>query len=242
MLERPKRSILEHNLAEAKEAINAWMYDQTKGIVQSGPFANMRVLHDEFWSDGSLSCKLLGCYEQELHQIIEQEIDRLELLPSPKVVNIGCAEGYYAVGIARRLPKADVWIVDFEEAMAIANKAADLNEVELVSGAPITDTMKNADLIVIDCEGAEVDYLDKTKFPSLAKSTIVVECHDIDAGKNSKVIAERFMDTHQIYIVIEGARDPNKWDFLRQWHSMARWAAVSEGRPCMMHWFCMRPK
>jgi hypothetical protein len=49
-------------------------------------------------------CTFLGTLEKELHWAIEKAISR-----SPTtVLNIGCAEGYYAVGFALRLPHAKV--------------------------------------------------------------------------------------------------------------------------------------
>lgn len=229
--------------SEAKEIINDWLYLHTKGIVQTGPFAGMKVPREEVWKDGSLGTKLLGCYEQELHGFIEQEIARLAVLPSPKIVNIGCAEGFYAVGLARRLPAATVYAVDINEAMAAAAAAAaDMNAVSLRIGCSIDEVYTAPDLLVVDCEGAEVEYLDQVRFPSLAWASIIVECHDFDHQHTSKILAERFFLSHDIFVVVEGARNPNIFECLQQWHSMARWAAVSEGRPCMMNWFLMRPK
>jgi hypothetical protein len=43
--------------------------------------------------------KFLGTYERELYSVIERAI---ELAPR-YVLNIGCAEGFYAVGLALRL-------------------------------------------------------------------------------------------------------------------------------------------
>ena len=71
-----------------------------------GPFQGMR-----FGSRAAEGCylpKLLGCYEHELHPIIA----RLPRRGYRRVVNIGCAEGYYAVGLARLLPTATVLAFD----------------------------------------------------------------------------------------------------------------------------------
>jgi hypothetical protein len=43
-----------------------------------------------------------GCYEHELHGEIEQLVTR----GFDAVLNIGCGEGYYAIGLARRMPTA----------------------------------------------------------------------------------------------------------------------------------------
>ena len=54
--------------------------------------------------------KLIGSYEEEVHPIIEEIIRRRYSI----VVNIGCAEGYYAVGFALRIPDAIVYAFDVD--------------------------------------------------------------------------------------------------------------------------------
>lgn len=228
---------------QAKKPINDWLYDQTKGIVQSGPFKGMLLPVEESWGDGNLSCKLLGCYEQELHDDIEREIARLSLLPEPQIIDIGCAEGYYAVGMARRLPKASVYAVDISKtALTVTEWAAGLNGAKVTTNArPIGDIVLAPDLVIVDCEGAEVNYLGLDKWPSLAHATIIVECHGFEGNPITQTLEARFAGTHGIKNIIEGGRDPNQFVMLRGMHSLDRWLAVSEGRPCMMDWLVMRP-
>src|ERR1700722_2566319 len=75
---------------------------QTSCRVRTGPFAGMRY--------GSVSVgsayipKLLGIYERELSSFIEAAcLKRPDL-----IVDVGAAEGYYAVGLAVRNPTAKV--------------------------------------------------------------------------------------------------------------------------------------
>src|SRR5450432_1298867 len=71
-------------------------------IVQNGPFAGMKYIPQ---SNGSaLIPKLTGTYEQELHGIIEEVSQR----KYHTLVDVGCAEGYYLVGLALRLPNLHV--------------------------------------------------------------------------------------------------------------------------------------
>ena len=66
----------------------------SRATVQTGPFAGMKYVCQ---STGALCPKLLGCYESELHPAIAKAISR-----QPKnIINVGCAEGYYAIGMAR---------------------------------------------------------------------------------------------------------------------------------------------
>jgi hypothetical protein len=90
----------------------------TGSTVQRGPFAGMKL--DVKALPVHVTPKLVGTYEAELHEVIEEALAR-----APRtIVNIGCAEGYYAIGIARRLPHA---IVHAHDADWKARKATRLN-------------------------------------------------------------------------------------------------------------------
>ncbi len=226
-----------------KSQINDWLFEATKGVVQSGPFEGIKLLPKEGWEDGNLGVMLLGCYEKELHDPIEKEIKRLSGVHRAQVVDVGCAEGYYAIGMKKRLPFADVWALDISEtAMQVCEENAALNEVELLTSESIDRAFKKPDLVIMDVEAAELFYLDLEKYPALKNATIIVECHDYDlSGEISGPMIQRFLPTHDILCMREGARDPNEFTMLHRFHSDTRWIAVSEGRPCMMHWLYMRP-
>jgi len=237
---------INNNTAELKtpqQYVDDWLYEQTQGIVQIGPFKGMRILHEIAWKDTALSPMLLGTYEQELHSILEYEIARLSGLPNPKIAVIGCAEGYYAVGLKRRLPKATVWVVDIDpEAINLTGKNAAANDVDLVAGADMPEIFKEPDLIVMDCEGSEMAYLQLEDYPGLYKATIIVEIHNlIGVPRTDETLKERFHPTHDIFNIYEGARNPNEIPLLLPTPSALRWMCVCENRPCCMNWFVMRP-
>ena len=71
-------------------------------VVMAGPLKGLDFLPHS--AEGCHVAKLLGCYEQPLHPFIERAIQTAYQV----VVNIGCAEGYYAVGMARRMPTTHV--------------------------------------------------------------------------------------------------------------------------------------
>jgi len=53
---------------------------------------------------GALTAKLLGTYEKELQDAIRA----LEKKRFGRIINVGAAEGYYAVGLARNFPNVPV--------------------------------------------------------------------------------------------------------------------------------------
>src|SRR5262245_4204461 len=79
---------------------------QTNFVVPYGPFLGLRCINASTGS--TIVPRLLGSYEAELHDTIEKLAGR----DYRRVVNIGCGEGYYAVGLARRLPSARVFALD----------------------------------------------------------------------------------------------------------------------------------
>jgi len=230
--------------AAAKAHLNDLIFTYYEGKVASGPFNGMKLLPDMSWKDGNTGTKVLGCYEQELHVFLEEEIVRLNALDRPaRILDVGCSEGYYAVGMALRVKDAEIVAVDnAQSALNMCNVAAIENKVSFETRLDIPFDFQ-PDLVISDCEGYEEDFIDLEKFPGLKTSSLVVECHDSSLRPNlSQNIAERLDDTHNIGFIFEGFRDPNQFQLLKGMHSTARWIAISEGRPCQMHWMLARPK
>jgi hypothetical protein len=252
--ERPKNKELQpgrpHSLLSdtkaIKKQISDWLFDEVKGVVQSGPFEGMQLVRETAWDD-YLSPFLLGCYEEELHGEFERQIRRLKKLGRPpKISVVGCAEGYYAIGLKRRIPEAHVFIVDKDpKALHICGEAAAANGVELVVNAPV-GVYLDCDLLVMDVEGSEIAYLDPDLCANLLHTHVIVEIHDWPDPKTNERISEillnRFRGSHHIVLMLEGGRNPNKYSVLCHMTSDYRWLAVSEGRPTLMGWYVMEPK
>src|SRR6185312_11284308 len=67
-------------------------------VIYGGLFEGMKYL--ERPSQGMLLTRLLGVYEAELHPYFTAFVEEgLEV-----IIDVGCAEGYYAVGLARLAP------------------------------------------------------------------------------------------------------------------------------------------
>ncbi|MGY8961129.1 MAG: hypothetical protein ACKVKG_16705, partial [Alphaproteobacteria bacterium] len=107
---------------------------------------------------------LLGCYEQELHLTFNDALSR-----TPGVIlNIGCAEGYYAVGVARLLPDARIYAYDINDlARERCAAIARLNGVDdrvtiggLFSPEDFAAFEDQRVLVICDIEGGEYALLD----------------------------------------------------------------------------------
>jgi len=169
-------------------------------VVGSGPFAGMD--YGVRATEGARVARLLGCYEASLVPIIETIIGRAYDL----VIDIGCAEGYYAVGLARRMPKTKVIARDASPAareacatLARRNGVSDRVEIGGLWEHGDFDICLSARTVVIcDIEGAEDSLLDPARAEGLLGADILVEVHDCDSPGLSEAIAGRFSPTHRV--------------------------------------------
>lgn len=210
--------------------------------VHSGPFRGMALPARTSWVDGDLTPKILGCYEAELHAAVQRAIDR-----QPEVVvNVGCAEGFYAVGLARLLPRARIFAFDTHDlARAVCASAAAANGVAdrvTIEGACTPDRLaelvagpKRA-LAVLDCEGAEADLIAPAVVRRMTACDLLIEAHDFIVPGVTELLAQRLDVTHMVERIIEQARDPNAYPALHALSDVDRALAVCEFRPGIMTW------
>jgi hypothetical protein len=171
--------------------------------VCGGPFKDMALTDDAIMAYRSPI--LLGCYEHELHSVFEEII----AAKYAQILNIGCSVGYYAVGLARRMPRVVVEAFDIDT--SARNKCmnmARINNVENrvhISGQFYGDDFaKYGDkktLAIVDIEGAEKELLNPEAYPALKSMDVIVELHDLMDASISKIVCDRFAASHTIEII-----------------------------------------
>ncbi len=223
---------------------------QTKGEVVSGPFRGMKIiLQNSTGSDGDVLSKLLGVYEQQLHSTINAFAQKTY----DAVVNVGCAEGFYAVGLSRLFPEAITYAFDIDPAsQQICGMSARANGVErrvLVGGfcSPAElirlHSLHKRMLCVVDCEGFELDLLDQPAIANaLRQSDVIVECHDFLRHGVTEILSQRFAETHHVKSVASSGRDLSSFAFLRNLSDLERAILSLEMRPCVMNWLVCEAK
>lgn len=185
-----------YRAARLKEPIR----NRVGATVQGGPFRGMHFL--DRVAEGAHIPKLLGAYEAELHPLIE----RLASAGYDAVVNVGCAEGYYAVGFALRCPGAVVHAFDIDaRAQALCRELARLNGVAdrvAVAGECTPATLEAAArgrmLVLCDIEGAEAALLDPNAAPALRRADVLAELHTVSGRWTSEVLYPRFAASHAV--------------------------------------------
>jgi hypothetical protein len=219
-------------------------------VVSSGPFRGMRYPRADAIGS-ALVPKLLGCYEQELHQLIEG-ICQTEY---HTVIDIGCAEGYYAVGFALRLPAAKVIAFDTNsDATRLCAAMAEANGAQnrlLVGAMCDPDTLAQFAhgpkiLIVCDCEGYERELFPTGSGERLKRHDLLIELHDFIHPGISSTIQNVFSETHEIE-VFTSISDADKartysHELLAGLSLQEKEELLAEGRPTEMQWYFLRAK
>ena len=221
------------------------LVERTQGSVYQGPFKGMKPLPEWSWGDGDVGGKLLGLYESELFDSIEEVINW-----KPDItLNIGCAEGFYGLGMAYRTGTLSVLFDISESAINISRKNAKANEINNVHflndcTVPVyADYLHKAErpFIFMDCEGAEIDILDLNLIPDLAKTAIIVESHDCNRPGITATLIGRFKDTHNIKVISQGPKNPYL-DITQDFSDWDKMLLCCEFRPSTMYWLYMMPK
>lgn len=189
--------------------LRAMLLDAHGPRVLGGPFAGM--IFDGTVSEGCYLPRMLGCYEAELHP----HLAALAARRPEVVINVGCAEGYYAIGLAQLMPWATVHARDIDpaaqdacRALAAANGVSDRVTVGgRFDGADFAAFTGRPVLVVCDVEGFEEELLDPAQFPALAGFDVVVETHSFAHPDMAGLIAGRFRPTHTVVLVANRVPD-----------------------------------
>jgi len=232
-------------LAKWRSQMLARTYVARHGVtVFQGPFAGMAYLDQS--TEGALIARLLGCYEAELHpHLAAIAAEGLDC-----VIDVGCAEGYYAVGLARQLPEVTVYAHDISdlaraacEALAAKNGVADRvivggevrpEDFEAFAGRRV--------LVLVDAEGAELDVLRPDLSPALAAMSLIVETHDVFRPGALATLVERFSPTHEITRVDSTGKIFEMPGWMKTMSHLDQLLATWEWREKPTPWLVMRPK
>lgn len=223
---------------------NTYVSLQGGAVIWGGPFAGMDYVRRA--TEGALIPRLLGTYESELHpHLAAFAADGLDC-----VIDVGCAEGYYAVGLARMMPGVTLHAHDIDKAAraACADLAARNGVADrvIVGGAFRPEDFQafagRRVLVMVDAEGAELDVLRPDLAPALAHMSLIVETHDGLRPGALETLRARFEPTHDIVQVDTGAKVLTGPPWMRNLPHLDQLLAVWEWRAFPTPWLVMRPK
>lgn len=241
---RYRRSLQEH--AQSEKKLQELFSDL---MVRTGFMKGLK--YPNFSSFGSyIFPKLSGTYESELTDAFL----KLESNNYTCIIDVGCAEGFYAVGLARRFKEAKLYAFDISETaqqlckeMAELNNVSDRVEVRQECTAENLSTLVQAhrSLIICDCEGYERHLFTKEMIASLQKSDLIIELHPMHEKDVKEYLHQLFADTHSIEYT--ASYDDNRKifelpDVYSSLSKIDKIKIVQEGRSFSMDWLIAKAK
>ena len=253
MISTRKKQILKKFIPSAlypSAVIGAEIRRRTRTQVIGGPFAGMHFVEKALW--GAYLPKLLGTYEKEVHGVL----DYVRARSFRRVVDIGGAEGFYAVGLLTMLPDAHVTVFETLPAgRAMIEELAELNHVRdrlSIAGACDGRALQSVlagspgSFVLCDVEGYEHELLDPSIINALKTQYLLVEIHDHKSPGCSTALRERFERTHDVQ---EIRQTPHTLDdyplddpIRRYWPTGILRYALNEFRDPQTAWLWITPK
>lgn len=198
--------------------LNALASKRTMNRVFTGPFRGLILPGKSYAS--VYTAKLVGCYEREIQFFIDKIIEWNPAL----LIDVGAAEGYYALGFALRLsPQSKV--VAFEadrggrellQETATLNSYARLEINGYCTSQALAMAVGGAFShigVIMDCEGGEIELLDPIRIPVLKRCMILVETHELLAPGCIETLMHRFSDSHEITNIEQSIRTQFDYPF-----------------------------
>ena len=169
--------------------------------IMAGPFRGMNYVSESHGS--SLHTKLIGTYEAELHPLLLKMISM-----EPKIfIDIGCAEGYYAIGFKLRSPQSECIAYDTSsKARELCTELAALNDVSVL----VRNEFKDVDfeqccgplqLVMADIEGFEEVLFSKENIKKTVNTHFIIEYHPHRTSLSLDDFVRRFDDSHEIQVI-----------------------------------------
>lgn len=205
--------------------------------VLDGPFRGMKYPAGVLRERNGIPI-LFGSYELELHPIIEEVASK----GYDRIIDIGSAEGYYAVGFARR-SGATIYAFDCEprerrscRRMARENGVADRVHVgSWCNARTLKEVVTRRCLIVADCEGYEVLLFSDNVITALKNCDVIIELHEVQGMDVRAILLERFRSTHRGHLIT--FEPSNTGAVPERWRKFAR-----EFRPVGQQWVYFTPR
>ncbi len=239
-----RRGAFRQNLGGAEYRAAKALINRHGKIVLNGPFKGMVYPHPGVFE--AFLAKMMGSYEKPIHEAVEELIHRKPRM----VINVGCAEGYFAVGLAMRLPETEIFAFDIaDEPRFYCRETARANGLESriniqgrADAGSLTPLLGVRAAIVCDCEGFEDELLDPVKIPGLRSTDMLVELHDhLIPGVRERLLS-RFGTTHDIELIDDQPRNEGDYTQLESVAKADRAYVIREGRAVQMQWLWMRSR
>lgn len=191
--------------------------------------------------------KIIGSYEAETHQFLEAIIKHGNY---SSTVNLGAADGYYAVAFAKFLPNTPTHAFERgEHYHSVIAHFAELNGVSqqvIMHGNGDIRTLAELSvgetpLLICDVDGAEFELMDPVRIPWLTRASILVELHEFAVPKIEATLRQRFQGTHTIQKALCCGPRYELYPELAELAFPDINALLDEDRPNLQSWLFLEP-
>jgi hypothetical protein len=209
--------------------------------VMTGPFKE--VILTPMTHAEQIGPYLLGVYESELDAawatVCRGSYSQL--------IDIGAKFGFYAVGLARKYPQAEVvafdtdwWARKAVREMAAANQTPNVKVEGFCTPGWLAQNTREGAFIISDCEGFEGVLFSDEVIAKLTTATLIVETHDCSVPGVCERLRKAFEKTHVVKIVgMDGSRRTPDVDLSFLASDRERELASQEVRPDQIWLLCL---
>ena len=186
---------------------------------------------------------------------IQYQIEDIATKNYSEIIDIGCAEGYYAIGMALKCKSAKIYAFDInEKARQLCKEMAVLNNVDkrvIVKSEFTAEKLKNFEfsergLIICDCEGYEKLLFNESNISNLKNCDLIIETHDLIDIEITTYLKKLIKDTHNIVSIYSKDDIHKALDFnfkeLNGLNLNKKREILSENRKAIMEWLVCIPK
>ena len=239
---------IQENEKERIQFQKEFFLDRSSFQVQCGPFKGLTYPFANSLGSAFFP-KILGSYECELWPVLEEFRKRGYEL----VFDVGCAEGFFAAGLAYLLKPKKVFAFDIDPLSqnCVENlaKANDVDEVvEYVLGnfeLGKAQSLETRNLVFMDVEGAENQLFNGVNPSHFTNSDFLIECHVWENPNFAQELMEMFDATHTGRVISSWDKERKRHLFSGQISHYSRviqdlW--LEEGRRMTTDWLVLMAK
>jgi hypothetical protein len=243
------KAFRDETLAQRKERISLQTYDLCDGVVRYGLFEGLKLNRETWWGKSDLGSQCLGFYEKEILNLIARRG------PYEIFLDIGAADGYYAVGMlqSRMAKKVICFETSKEGQLAIQknwitnnsvgelNVHGEANQLSIEKAAK--DIHKKKSLVLVDIEGFEFSLLSKDVISLLKECELVIEIHNwVEDFEHKYIKLLSDLDFHFKITPLKRINKDIDIPLLRSFTDDNRLLVTSEHRPCLMRFLHLVPR
>ncbi|MBF9059802.1 hypothetical protein HKCCSP123_11475 [Rhodobacterales bacterium HKCCSP123] len=217
--------------------------------VAHGPLKGMKFAAEGWWGGADLNAKILGIYEKHVLEKICASVTS----PSAVFIDIGCADGFFAIGAvyAGIFDKAYAFDIA-KEARSQTRLNAEINglaERVVVESEASTETIKSICyehdevFTLIDIEGAEFDYLTDELLDVLNSCKIIIELHPwVTSDDVREAFFQRVSQHFNVSYLAHSPVNIHQFPELERFSDDARCLCLSENRRQLSQHIFLTPK